>query len=199
MPHAFAALIWILVLGDSLVTGFPYTHGTAWPVRTRVLRVGSGLGVDVYGVAGERLDQVGARYTAQHRNKRHTHVAIFAGTNDILQDATAATAYSRMRVVADAAIADGQKLVLFTVPPFGTYVSSSAGRQTQRTAYNNLLIAAVQAGGDYAGATLIRLDTLLADSTTPANLATAYNSGDGLHWSSAGEDVVASAVSAALP
>lgn len=191
-------MIWLLALGDSLTAGFPYNHGSPWPVRVRGLAVGTGLGVDSYGVSGERLDQINTRYVAEHKDKGHTHVAILGGVNDILQDATAATTFSRLQTIADAAVADGQSLVLFTLPPFGAYSGSSAGRQTQRTSYNNLVIAAVAPGGAYEGEALVRLDTLLADSGTPANLAAANNSGDGLHWSSAGEDAVAAAVLAAV-
>ena len=76
---------------------------------------------------------------------------------------------------ANGAITSGiPSIVLCTVPPGGTYVNYSAGKETQRQALNTLIRAYVG-----AGVTIADVDATVRDGGTPQNLLPAYDTGSG--------------------
>lgn len=115
------------------------------------------------------------------------------GVNDLLQNSdSGAVIFARIQTVLDAARAQGAIVVPVTVLPFSNYVGWSAGRQTRLEELN----AAILAYCTTNSLTCVDAYTILGTGTA---INAAYDSGDGLHPNSAGSDLLAASIKAAIP
>lgn len=147
-----------------------------------------------YGVSGDTISQISTRWTSTVRPRAHRVLVIMGGVNDLIAGTSGATIYTTYSAILDAAKADGMKVVVLSILPFGNYSGWGAPKETERLALN----ASLSAWCSSNGATYINAATTMQGASA-ALLSASYDSGDGLHPNAAGSAVLASLVSAVLP
>ena len=117
-----------------------------------------------------------------------TFLVMCGGTQDVLENDTAATIYADMVAYANAArVAGFEPIVATTVPPSTTF---SGPQETQRAAANVLILA--DASNAFDGVA----DVTVAPLNNPAD--TTYWNVDGIHWNETGCGLVADIVRAVI-
>ncbi len=86
------------------------------------------------------------------------------------------------------------KIVVCTVPPFGTYSGYSAPKETQRNLLNTFIRAITG-----AGVTIADVDVTLRDPAAHQNMDATYLSADNLHPNDAGHAALYSLISPSMP
>ena len=115
--------------------------------------------------------------------------------NDIIGgDDLAADVYAKLTSLSSYAKSQGIPVIVATCPPFGDYSFWSAAREAQALAYN-VLVAGLASSDD--NVYLLDVFDVMNDPGTFDILA-AYDSGDGLHPSSAGSAALAAALEVAV-
>jgi lysophospholipase L1-like esterase len=219
----FTALYWISVvlvdqpatrpvvvaLGDSITRGDGTTtdHDQRYPdhLQRRLLAADlDGAVVLNAGIGGNRLltPIVGPSMTDRFDRDvlgvtEATHVLILAGTNDIALSAllgekrpTADDIIDGLRALARRAARRGVQPVLGTITPFGgasLEAFLTDGNEDIRRAVND----AISAQTDWP---VVDFAAALADPGDPTRLATAFDSGDGIHPADAGARALADAI-----
>lgn len=180
----------VACIGDSITSGNIYT------TRTYPQRLGDlwdAARVYNSGVSGNVATQIAARYTSDIGPwAGYTHVVILGGVNDMAAGTAGATAFATLEAVADHAIAAGKVVVWVTILPWSTYSGSSAPKQVETTAFNDLVRAK-------EGVTVLDLTASFSNGGLGASLLTAYDVGDGLHPNDTGAAALAAAVYGAIP
>ena len=178
----------IACLGDSL---------TYWPSgwTSDLKSYFSNANVTNFGVGGYTTEQVYNVWKNQVRNSGYKMISVLAGVNDVGHGTDAATAFSFLDRLYNEAMADGLKIVVFSVTPFGNWYANSVSHwvpqeQVQLELLNSMIAAKVAANPDQ----MVFCDTnkLLAAPNNPLVLNPLYDNGDGLHWNLAGHELVAS-------
>lgn len=201
----------VVAIGDSITDGQNSTMDGAatYPNRLaqRVLATSalSGLAVVNSGIGGNRLLSNGGMYGEKllARFKRDaldvpdvSHVIVLIGVNDIQfggllpqQAKTFDEMVAGYTQLVQSAHAQGVKIQLGTLLPFGAQANDSAEVESQRQALNTWLRAnSVKADA------VIDFDQALRDPAQPARLLPLYDSGDHIHPSDEGYTAMANAV-----
>jgi len=178
----------IAAMGDSLTMGGAYIDRllskpafTGWQIRN-------------HGITGQTAVVMNTRFDACVVSRGDVnYVIIWAGINDVVQDASAATIQNALQAMYTAASGAGIKVVAVNITPFKTNADWSAGRQTVLDTVNTW-ISSTATGIDY----IVDAYTALEDPGAADTLLAAYDSGDHLHLSTAGYNVVGDAIATAL-
>jgi len=148
-----------------------------------------------FGVGGYTPEQVYNTWTSRVRNSGYKMITVLAGVNDLAHDEEAGRTFGFLNRLFDEALADGLRIVVYSVTPFGGWYANSEShwkpqQQIQLDLYNAMLAAKVAANPER----MIFCDTckLLSDPNAPEKLNPLYDNGDGLHWNMAGHELVAS-------
>jgi lysophospholipase L1-like esterase len=203
----------VVALGDSITRGDGTTPDLdqRYPdhLQRRLLAAGvKGAVVLNAGIGGNRLLRpvIGPSMTGRFDRDvlgvaEATHVLILAGTNDIALPSmlgekrpTADEVIDGLRALADRAARRGVQPVLGTITPFGGSSMDSFladGNEDLRRTVND----AVTAQADWP---VVDFATALADPDDPGRLASAFDSGDGVHPGDAGARALAAAVDLAV-
>jgi len=95
-----------------------------------------------HGVGSETITQIGARWDSNiEAIGGYDRLVLEGGVNDIKNSVTAATVYTEYSRIASEALAAGLRVVLCTVPAFGTNVEWSAAEEIELLAVNVLIRA----------------------------------------------------------
>lgn len=203
----------VVALGDSITRGDGTTPDLdqRYPdhLQRRLLAAGvEGAVVLNAGIGGNRLLRpvIGPSMTDRFDRDvlgvaEATHVLILAGTNDIALPSmlgekrpTADEVIDGLRALAGRAARHGVQPVLGTITPFGGSSMDSFladGNEGLRMTVND----AVTAQADWP---VVDFATALADPDDPGRLASAFDSGDGVHPGDAGARALADAVDLAV-
>lgn len=170
--------------GDSLTAYGQYQ-------TTLLAAIGSGWYIRNDGIGGNTTTQMAARFAANVTARGNVQYAIiWGGINDVLSDASAVTIQNNLQTIYNAAAAANIAVIAITITPFKTHASWTAPRQTVADAVN--LWQSTAANVDYF------IDAYTPLEGSADTLAPAYDSGDHLHLSQAGFDVVAAAIDASV-
>jgi lysophospholipase L1-like esterase len=196
LSQRYAPMLQTACLGDSLTAASP---GFVDTLRTN-LSDDDACGVSIvnHGVGSETISQLRARWDANIKNAGFRALVVLGGINDIkVASAGGANAvWPDLAAIFDEALAAGLRVVACKVTPFGSHAQWSGTRQTELLALNTLITNYVAA---HPGVTaLVDGYTLMGTPGTPEDLLAAYDSGDGLHWTTAGHTAFATAVETAL-
>jgi lysophospholipase L1-like esterase len=197
----------IALLGDSITDGYGVKPNTnlrwtdALAERLQKQRGFSGLGIVNLGIGGNRILRDGLGPNASARFQRDVlsrpgikHLVIFEGVNDLgtLTRDKPVSADEHRQLVTDiiaayrqmiaAARERGIRVYGATILPYGAseYYHPNAENEADRQAIN----AWIRAPGNFDG--LIDFDAAMRDPARPNRLRKDYDSGDGLHPSTAG-------------
>lgn len=143
------------------------------------------LGPEYYitqeGFSGNQTSDVLTRWTARVRGQRHRYIVLQVGVNNFGNGGTAAAAWADVKTILDQATADGTWVIATTVFPFKGAGYYTVGRDAERIAFNATLTAYC---ATLPNCTLVDTATLMDDGA--GALQPAYDSGDHLHLSNAG-------------
>ena len=114
---------------------------------------------------------------------------VLEGVNDIKSGTSASAVIAGLKQIAAEAHAQGITVIGGTVTPFKGYSAWTSAYETQRQAVNSFIRSS---GGVFDA--YVDFDAAVRDPANPDALLAAYDSGDHLHPSSAGYQVMANAV-----
>ncbi len=196
LTQRYAPVLQVACLGDSLTALSP---GFVDTLRTSLGGTDAcGVAVVNHGVGSETISQLRARWDANIEPGGYRALVLLGGINDIkVASAGGANAiWPDFTAIYDEAFAAGMKVVASTVTPFGNHAQWSATRQTELLGLNGLIANYVsQHPGEMA---LVDGYALMGTPGTPEDLLAAYDSGDGLHWTTAGHNAFAAAAEVAV-
>lgn len=178
-----------LALGDSTTLGDD-TNGVELPYPLR-LEVLAGKPVANHGISGGTVSAIDTRYGIVDGQGNVTRSIFVGGVNDLIASTSAATIWTTLEGTVDAAITNGDAVVLGTVMPWEGYSGSTAAKQTEHATLNTSIRAK-------AGVTLVDLYEAMRANTSTRRLATYFDSGDGLHPNDAGAEFIAARVNDAI-
>ena len=138
-----------------------------------------------------------ATYDASYRTPAMGRCILLGGVNDIKGGTTGAVAYGYATAILDEMRADGCRPIVLLPTPWAGYSGWSAAAQTEYDTLRTSLSGYCTTNA--ATTTCIETRTALGNGATPALLAAAYNSGDGIHPNQTGEDVLEGLVFPAFP
>jgi lysophospholipase L1-like esterase len=183
-------------IGDSITLGVTAVDAFRPPQRLEVLLGTSNYVVTNFGVSGYTAAQIRSVWTDKVRGHGYTVLIHEGGVNDLIAGTAGATVSTTIQTTLAEARADGMRVVLLTVLPWGAYASSSAPKQVETLALNASLTAWCTANAS----TCVDTYTAMGEPGTPANLATAYDLSDHLHPNeTTGNAALAAAVKGAFP
>jgi lysophospholipase L1-like esterase len=196
LRQRYAPLLQTACLGDSLTSASP---GYVDTLRT-MFGDDSSCSVSFvnHGVGGEAIGQMRTRWDANIEGRGYRALVLMGGVNDlrVASAGAAAAIWPNFTAIYDEALAAGMRIVACTVAPFGNHAHWSSTRQTELVALNGMIANYVTQHPQEMA--LVDGNALLRTPGTPEDLLAAYDSGDGLHWNTAGHDVFAAAVETAL-
>ena len=169
----------IYCLGDSLSNG---TYNQA--LRTLL---GRGYMVVEVGTGSNTVVQMLARLDADVINTPADCVVVWGGVNDIAGDATAVAIEGNLQSIYTACHTAGLVVVAINITPFKGDGTWTADRQVVLETVNTW-IGATAANVEY----VVDMYALLEDPGEADTLLAAYDSGDHIHLSTAGYNLVAS-------
>lgn len=177
MPRLYSQRM-VACLGDSLTFNVSALTLT-WP-ELLDLALFPNRGASNNGLSGYTVAQIHARYTADVRGL-YPAMTVLAGANDLIAGTSATTMWNTdYKPMLDDAVAQGIKVLAFTMPPWGTFSGWTSGKQTQTVALNNLIKSYVGTGYSYFDLYAFAGDPLNAQNQNPL-----YGYGDGLHFNAA--------------
>jgi lysophospholipase L1-like esterase len=198
----------LVALGDSITDGTRSTPDTnnRWPnhFAKRLAAQNIRMGVMNLGISGNRVLSDGAGVSAQARFDRDvlaqpgvTHVVFMEGINDIgggreNASPTAADVIGAHRQIIERAHARGLKIIGATLTPFEGAGYYTAVGEAKRQAVNQW----IRTSKAYDG--VIDFDAALRDPAQPTKFLPKYDSGDHLHPSDAGYEVMANTINLEL-
>jgi lysophospholipase L1-like esterase len=172
----------VKAMGDSLTYAGTYEAqllsllGSLWTVTNN-------------GIGGNTTTQMLARFSADCLTGGAEYIVIWGGVNDVLTGVAAATIESNLQAMYTAAQASGKTVVSINISPCKNFATWDAGKQTVLDAVNTW-IAGTATGIDYK----IDAYTLLEDPGAADTLLAAYDSGDHLHLTATGYNLVGTTV-----
>lgn len=185
VPNAVA---WV---GDSITWGNAPVTGTDRPPA--VLGSLTVKYVQNLGIAGNTAAQCLTNFRDTVKGKGFTTLIVMCGVNDLQSGTSAAATYASLETLYNEARADGLRLILVGISPWGSYVNSSPAKQTQSDALNVLI-------SDYATThSLDFVSTASLGAGSPLALTAPNDSGDGLHPNAVGSAALAALVFAVSP
>lgn len=196
LQQRYAPMLQTACLGDSLTATSP---GYVDTLRASIGDdASSGVSIVNHGVGSETIGQMRARWDANIETGGYRALVLLGGVNDIkvASSGGASLIWPDFTAIYDEALAAGMRVVACTVAPFGNHSQWSATRETELQALNAMIVGYVAQHPNETA--LVDSYTLLGTPGTPEDLLAAYDSGDGLHWSTAGHNAFAAAVETAL-
>jgi len=184
-PYAPTAKVWLFV-GDSLSA----TSSIDW-VTQMTPRIPAGISVVNVATTGNNSAQIMAQWRTYAQTATPLRVFVLGGINDIRIGTSAATSFASLSFIYADAAARGVSVIALPTLPFGLNVNWTAGRQTELLALRTSIQGA-------SVSQVIDLYTPMGQSGLPEQLATAYDSGDGLHPNNVGALNMANTVATAL-
>jgi lysophospholipase L1-like esterase len=189
----------VVALGDSITDGVGSTAGAnnRWPdfLARRLLQrpPARQMGVMNEGISGNKILTDGAGVSALARFDRDVlaqpnvkTMILLEGINDLSGGATPDQVIAGDRQIIAQAHAAGKCILGATLTPFGT---SSPQEQAAVVTVNNF----IRSSGEFDG--VVDFNAAVRDPANPNRMLPAFDSGDGLHPSSAGYQAMANAVS----
>jgi hypothetical protein len=128
-----------------------------------------------------------------------TKLVVMCGVNDIIAGESGSDLWDEMQTFLEARIAAGIVVVPVTITPFKNYTGWTSGKETQRDAYNTLLLSWCASNPMMAHCIDSRASSAgggLADPGDNDASDPAFDYGDGLHYSAAGNVRIASLIAA---
>ena len=180
-PRAFAGF------GDS-ITAAPSGVGTGWPDRYSVLF--SPAVMTNWGLNGATANDIYVTRWLISGVSRYSDVVVLGGINDIRTTSNdAITIFNTLKLTYTMALAEGARLYLVTVMPFSNFSGWTTAKQQVLTDLNTLI-------RNYCATTpnCTLIDAYNSTLRVGTALNPAYDSGDGLHPSQAGSDVLATLI-----
>jgi lysophospholipase L1-like esterase len=167
----------IYTLGDSLTAAGTYQSNL-------VTSLGSPWNIINYGIGGTTTSQMLNRISSL-TNGDANYSIVWGGINDVTGDISSATIESNLQSIYTSLHDAGSKVVALTISPFGASAAWTAPRQATLVAVNNWILNTAT-DVDYT----LDIYSELEDSGNAGYLLPAYDSGDGLHLSTAGYNEV---------
>lgn len=196
LQQRYAPALQVACLGDSLTSTSP---GYVDTLRASLADDDAcSVSVVNHGVGSETIIQMRTRWDANIENRGYRALVLLGGVNDIkiASPGGANAIWPEFTAIYGEALAAGMRVVASTVAPFGNHSQWSSTRQTELLALNALIAGYVaQHSNEMA---LVDGYALLGTPGTPEDLLASYDSGDGLHWTTAGHNAFAAAVETAL-
>jgi len=146
------------------------------------------------GIGGSTSTQVAARFQADVVDAGATDCILLVGINDIIAGTAATAIMAKITECAVLCVNNNIRLMVSTLPPFGSHASWSSAKQTQLESFNTLLAAYCAANGH----TLADLYATWKDPSTVA-LLVYYETADHLHPNVIGSKAQADLFSSLLP
>lgn len=174
--------------GDSITQNPSGVAGvtSSWP---GLVAIPTGGAMKDYAVSGTLTNSMVSRF-GKYQNAGYTHFGILGGINDVKADTPLATIEANLLSMWTTAASHGAKVIVFTLTPWSGAVSYTAARQTVTDSLN-LFIRQTAATNGYA---LVDAWALLQDPASLQALLPSLDSGDHLHPSNTGQQVLANAV-----
>ena len=174
----------LLTMGDSLTNAGLY--------QARIVYKQSDIwGFLNKGISGNNTTQMLARFNADILANANAgeYCIIWGGINDLAQDVPLATIQSNLQAMYDAAKAAGLVVISINTTPWKGSAFWTSGRQSQQDSLN-AWIASTATNIDFK----VDAYSALVDPSVANTLLPAYNSGDSIHFSTAGYNAVGDAV-----
>lgn len=142
------------------------------------------------GWSGDQTSGVLARWTSRVRAQSHRYLVIQVGVNNFGNGWSAAAAWTDLQQVLDESLEDGTRVILTTVFPFKGSPYWTAAAEAEKNTFNASLVT-------YATTQprCILVDTATDMDDGTGQLVSAYDSGDHLHLSAAGNTRLVALVS----
>jgi len=173
----------VAAMGDSLTS-----EGT-W-VAQLITLIGAGWHAANHGATGQTTTAMAARFTSDIITPGGVeYVVIFGGINDVAADVSAATIEANLQAMYTAAHNASIKVIAVTITPFKGSASWSAPRQAVLDAVNTWILATA-INVDYK----IDAYTALEDPGVSDTLLAANDSGDHIHLSTVGYQLVGTTI-----
>jgi lysophospholipase L1-like esterase len=209
--QAQMAAPWFVVLGDSLMSGYPETLSYAdtssnmapdSPADSFACYLGRALGLSYQNMAvsGQTSAQIAARAASDCVGLRPRFAVLEGGNNDLLAGNSPSSVVAAYATMLGACQAAGILPVILLIPSFRNYSGSSAAIMTNRDAVNASL-AALGATYNAVVADPNPVVGAAASDGPPGNfwaLQAQFDSGDGIHLNSAGYARLAQVAAQAL-
>ena len=176
--------------GDSITQGY---SPTPWP---QVIQPDPGSTINNHAVSGTYTSDMLTRW-ASYKGGGANWFIMLGGINDITHDVAIATTKANLAQMWSEAKALGMSVIAMTTTPFknNSYGLWTTGRQAVQDDLN----AWIRSTADANGYLLVDVYNLLVDPVNANTLLPAYDSGDHLHPSQAGNIVIGNAINALLP
>lgn len=141
------------------------------------------------------IDQVVAQGKTYNTNAIDAGVLILEqSVNDIVGNETATNLIAHLSTLVNHAKSKGLGVIVCTTPPFGNNTGHTSLKEVEAIAYSNLVISTFAGDSEVQ---VVDLLSTLRDGTT-FNLASTFDSGDGLHPSPAGSIAIRDAMEVAV-
>lgn len=200
----------MVALGDSITDGFGSTQNgfDSWPAQLgqKLVADGRSLGIVNAGISSNRLtldstaSSLGRGMSAISRFDYDvasvpgvTAVYLFEGINDVGDGVTSPQLIAGYQAIIDKARAAGLKVYGASMTPFNGVAAYTTARETVRTTTNAWILS----HPGYDG--VLDFSAAVANPADPTRILPAYDSGDRIHLSAAGYEVLASQVAGLLP
>lgn len=181
----------LAMVGDSITAGFS-SSGSGPPVRL-------GKAVPAYvadfGVPGATAADCLTNYRAWVAGHGYTSLILLCGVNSLSAGATAVSVMATLTTIMDEARAAGLRVTPMGITPWKNAGTWTAPKQTQTDALNVLIAAYATANG----LTYVDPAPLGGEGGDPAVLLAAYDSGDHIHPTAAGNIAIGALLQAANP
>jgi lysophospholipase L1-like esterase len=170
-----------LTMGDSLTANGGYQN-----------RIVYNLGPEIWGfinkgISGNNTTQMLARFSTDILANAISgeYCVIFGGINDLAQDVPNSTIQSNLQLMYDEAKAAGLIIIAVTTSPWKGSAYWTSGRQSNQDLLNDWILNTAS-NCDYK----VDIYPILEDPSTPDTLLPTYDSGDHIHYSTAGYNSV---------
>jgi len=194
----------VRISGDSLTLNTCVGGGTA-PFTTLDGTVdGNASGGWLFrnaGVSGTTATQIATAYTTDEATwcwgERCAFLVLEGGVNSIRTGTTPSSVAAAMAAVVDDALSKGYRVLWLDVTPYAGWASAGASPVQRATDYNDAWAAACAARASNPRLRCLANHAAFVDPANPGFLLPAYSC-DGIHYSQAGMNLLASRVGAEL-
>jgi len=173
-------------LGDSLTK--PGAPGQ-WPVEMGGVTIDTpieGSSFIEHADGSETTTDALGRWTNDIKGAGYDALAILSSINDPIGSIPSATGISNLTTIVNEAVDEGLRVILSTIAPFGNYIAWSQSKQDILDELNAWIRD--KAAADTTGRLeLVEAYDNMGDPADPKDLLAAYDSGDGIHWTQAGD------------
>lgn len=148
-----------------------------------------------FGISGHRTGQALDRWRNRVRPASPDVVVVWVGSNDLFNDVPTAEAFANLETIVSEAVGDGASVLVATIPPMGKRAGWTPAIQANLEQYNDWIR---HLPSTHPGVLVIDTYSAMGLPEQPHILRPEYDSGDGLHHTTAGAAVMAQLVYEAL-